>query len=451
MADSTRCQCPDRECRKKTVESVAPSGDGEPQKQTELQKEQERYTQSLRELNARRKVEMMTLDEYNKAYAELNKKALISALSSEDKTVSGGNYAEDLAEKYREAMLAVTAATTREILDEMQQAISKEDIRAEETPILGRRNTTFDYKKSDVDKLREDLDIWDEYKRKLQDAVNSGASYLQGTLDNAMKNVTSLEDALKIAQVKQDVKDFTKELNEGLYSGIKDVASSSDRVVSAFESLRDVMNDVDATAWEQIMAIWNAMTNTVDAFMSIIETIQTITKLTEKLGRAKQAEAAIDTATTATKIVNAETMAAVDTATTATEVTNARTEVAANTAKGASAAGSSAAKLPFPANIIAIGGAIAAAIAAFALIPKFAQGGIITGGPTSGDKILARVNSGEMILNQRQQSNLFRAINSGNIGGAKSLSSTVTTKVRAKDIILAINNELKSQGKKPIL
>lgn len=143
--------------------------------------------------------------------------------------------------------------------------------------------------------------------------------------------------------------------------------------------------------------------------------------------------------------------AAVDTATTATEVTNAGTEVAANTAKGASAAGASAAKLPFPANIIAIGGAIAAAIAAFALIPKFAQGGIITGGPTSGDKILARVNSGEMILNQRQQSNLFKAINSGNIGGAKSLSSTVTTRVRAKDLILAINNELKSQGKKPIL
>ena len=236
-----------------------------------------------------------------------------------------------------------------------------------------------------------------------------------------------------------------------MYSGIKDVASSSDRVVSAFENLRDVMNDVDATAWEQIMAIWNAMTNTVDAFMSIIETIQTITELTEKLGMAKKAEAVIDTATTATKVANAETEAAVDTATTATEVTNAGTEVAANTAKGASAAGASAAKLPFPANIIAIGGAIAAAIAAFALIPKFAQGGIITGGPTSGDKILARVNSGEMILNQRQQSNLFKAINSGNIGGTKSLSSTVTTRVRAKDLILAINNELKSQGKKPIL
>jgi len=88
---------------------------------------------------------------------------------------------------------------------------------------------------------------------------------------------------------------------------------------------------------------------------------------------------------------------------------------------------------------------------AASMVPKFAQGGIITGGSTSGDKILARVNAGEMILNQRQQSNLFRAINSGNIGGTKSLSSTVTTRVRAKDLILAINNELKSQGKKPIL
>lgn len=436
---------------KKTAENVAPSGDGELPKQTELQKEQERYAQSLRELNARRKVEMMTLDEYNKAYAELNKKALISALSSEDKTVSGGNYAKDLAEKYREAMLAVTAATTQEILDEMQQAISKEDIRAEEAPILGRRDTTFDYKKSDVDKLREDLDIWDEYKRKLQDAVNSGASYLQGTLNNAMKNVTSLEDALKIAQVKQDVKDFTKELNEGLYSGIKDVASSSDRVVSAFENLRDVMNDVDATAWEQIMAIWNAMTNTVDSILSVIHTVESIARISEKLSGAKEQDSPEGQAT---KIVAAK---AAEVA--ANEIAT-ESEIQASRRKTESAAAEMAAKstaayagIPF-----AGAGLAAAQIAAMtamiqtaaSMVPKFAQGGIVTGGSTSGDKILARVNSGEMILNQRQQSNLFRAINSGNIGGAKSLSSTVTTKVRAKDLILAINNELKSQGKKTI-
>ena len=90
------------------------------------------------------------------------------------------------------------------------------------------------------------------------------------------------------------------------------------------------------------------------------------------------------------------------------------------------------------------------AMIAAAAIPKFATGGIITGGPTSGDKILARVNAGEMILNQGQQSRLFEAINSGNLGGGGNMSSTVTTRVRAKDLILTINNELKSQGKKPI-
>lgn len=74
----------------------------------------------------------------------------------------------------------------------------------------------------------------------------------------------------------------------------------------------------------------------------------------------------------------------------------------------------------------------------------------MTGGPSSGDKMLARVNAGEMILNQGQQSRLFEAINSGRLGGGGNISSSVTTRVRAKDLILTINNELKSQGKKPI-
>ena len=114
-----------------------------------------------------------------------------------------------------------------------------------------------------------------------------------------------MEDALKLAQVREDIKSFSKELNEGIYSGIKDVASSSDRMVSAFENLRDVMNDVDASGWERIMAVWNAMTNTIDGIMSIIKTIETLTELTNKLARAKEAEAVIDKATADEKVVNA--------------------------------------------------------------------------------------------------------------------------------------------------
>jgi tape measure domain-containing protein len=50
--------------------------------------------------------------------------------------------------------------------------------------------------------------------------------------------------------------------------------------------------------------------------------------------------------------------------------------------------------------------AVGGVLAAFASIPKFATGGIIGGSSYSGDKLLARVNSGEMIFNQKQQANL---------------------------------------------
>ena len=193
------------------------------------------------------------------------------------------------------------------------------------------------------------------------------------------------------------------------------------------------------------------MASVVDGILSVAKTIESITELTNKLAKAKEAEAAIDTATTSQKVSNAATGAAATVAATTIEKEAAKTEVAANTAKGASAVGASAAKkLPWPISLIAIGGAIAAALALFAAIPKFARGGVVTGGPSSGDKMLARVNAGEMILNQGQQSRLFEAINSGRLGGGGNISSSVTTRVRAKDLILTINNELKSQGKKPI-
>lgn len=373
-------------------------------------------------------------------------------MSSTDKSVTNSGFVKKLAQEYGKAMQDITISTSSAIMDSIQEELKKEElsVEVEATPVLGKRNTTFDYKKTNVDILREELDIWDEYKQKIQEAVSTGAEGLQEDLNNAIRNVDSLSDKLELAQLKQDIKDLSKELNDSIYSGIKDIASSSDRIVNAFQNLNDVMSDTDASGWERIMAVWNAMVNAIDGLMSIAKTIQTITELTNKLSKAKESEAAIDTATTATKVTNAKTGALATVAAAGAEKTAATTEVAANTAKGASSAGASAAKLPFPWNIVAIGSAIAAAIAAFAVIPKFANGGIITGGPSSGDKILVRANGGEMMLNQRQQSNLFKAINSGRLGSGNGLHSTVTTGVRAKDLILVINNELKSQGKKTI-
>lgn len=480
---------------------VIPPDDDE--KQTVLQKQQESYKKQYEELNAELEIGKITQAEYNKALGELNIKMFTQAKGTGDKEVLESEYfrnlktaaekaianqdknaalvefekvQKDYNAKVREVQqqqakglasqkkldesiislsieAAKSAAGIKGIGKEADLFIAVMQLNAKllSSPIkMKPRDTTFDYKKSSADIASEKLDKAKEYAEKLKERYRELGQEISDEIANGIANVPTLEDALKLAQVREDIKSFSKELNEGIYSGIKDVASSSDRMVSAFENLRDVMNDVDASGWERIMAVWNAMTNTIDGIMSICKTIETLTELTNKLARAKEAEAAIDKVAADEKVVNAAKGVAATIAETQVEKSAATTEVAANTAKGASAAGASAAKLPFPWNIVAIGGAIAAAIAAFAVIPKFAGGGIVTGGPSSGDKILARVNAGEMILNARQQSNLFDAINSGQLGGNKTLSSTVTTKVRSKDLILTINNELKSQGKKPI-
>lgn len=68
-----------------------------------------------------------------------------------------------------------------------------------------------------------------------------------------------------------------------------------------------------------------------------------------------------------------------------------QTLIAAKTAEGAAAAGAEAAKTPLVGWLL-VGGAIAAALAAFAAIPSFNDGGIFQSPFTTGDKNLARLN-----------------------------------------------------------
>lgn len=92
--------------------------------------------------------------------------------------------------------------------------------------------------------------------------------------------------------------------------------------------------------------------------------------------------------------------------------------IAAKQAEATAAGTASAAALPFPANIAAMASVIATVVSLFASIPKaFAEGGIVGGNSIHGDTMLARVNSGEMILNHSQQSNLYRTLKNGNVGG----------------------------------
>lgn len=67
-----------------------------------------------------------------------------------------------------------------------------------------------------------------------------------------------------------------------------------------------------------------------------------------------------------------------------------------------------------------LGAGLAAVATTIATIKGFADGGIIEGSSYHGDRIIASLNAGEMVLNRKQQANLFRALDNGiasNIGG----------------------------------
>lgn len=66
-------------------------------------------------------------------------------------------------------------------------------------------------------------------------------------------------------------------------------------------------------------------------------------------------------------------------------------------------------------------------------------GGIIDGNSIHGDKVLARVNSGEMVLNKRQQSNLFRQLNNAT-NNASALGGNVTFTVHGSELVGVIDN-----------
>lgn len=94
-------------------------------------------------------------------------------------------------------------------------------------------------------------------------------------------------------------------------------------------------------------------------------------------------------------------------------------------------------------------------------ISQFATGGIVGGNQTSGDKVLVRVNSGEMILNAAQQARLFAIANGAavqgvsvntarlqGIGSDMGAKFSINGRLRGRDIVMAVANETRGNRRR---
>lgn len=331
-------------------------------------------------------------------------------------------------------------------------------------PARQKRSKTFDYNKSKSDIFEEEAEISRNHADELEEAINDIVSSYdkiedasdavkaklaewRQELSIARKEAASLEEAMNLAKVQEDIDELEKSINSTLYNGLKNGAQSLDRVIKGMESLRDVMESTDSTGWEKFMAVFNELVQIVETCVSAFQTLDAIRAATNKKEQAELSLEAQKVALLEREIALREALRiqrAAETKETekaaAANLAEASTaKVAASAKAGEAVAGATAsgAKLPFPYNLAAIAAGIAAVLAALAAMSKFANGGIVGGNSWSGDKQMARVNSGEMILNKAQQRNLWELAN-----GKAGTSGQVNFKIRGADLVGVLNNEM---------
>jgi TP901 family phage tail tape measure protein len=286
-----------------------------------------------------------------------------------------------------------------------------------------------------------------------------GKEEAQAQIADLNKQLESLGAGLKPIEIDVDSKSFEKAMGriKDAWSGVQGIGDGVENITSALEG--------DKNAWEAISGV-------ISGFISIAEGIQGIVTVVKMLTGATQAHTVAKTAeATATGTSTAATIA--DTAASAANTAVKSGEAVAEVTK-------SGAQLPFPANLAAIAAGIAAVVAALALVGSFATGGVVGGTSFSGDKLMARVNSGEMILNAQQQARLFAIANGAAVYGAAlgigsewqdglkpsevkaqlqtlqrlaiegqtGTEQRIRLKVRGRDLIEASGNELRSTRKR---
>ena len=234
-------------------------------------------------------------------------------------------------------------------------------------------------------------------------------------LDGVKKRIKELQDMLRDTKHPLD-KSQRSEVEKliGSYGQYEKVLRKSDvHLTDLWGDAKGVAGGITSktNALEGGRNAWETLTGVVDGAIQIFQSIAGIVDIVKALTGVTQASAAasgVKASATATETAATTSHTAATAADTAATITN-------TAAKGGMAianATASGASMPFPYNVVAIAAGVAAVVAALASISgAFANGGIVGGSSPSGDKLLARVNSGEMILNGAQQSRLFNFIN----------------------------------------
>ena len=298
---------------------------------------------------------------------------------------------------------------------------------------------------TDLDETKKGSLEWLGKKKQKYQAILETSVVGSPEWKDALANINKLTKQERKIQLQIEVSgmsalDKTFEMLDGFHA--------IDNIVGSFESLTSAIGE-NKNAWEIFMAA-------ISTFESIMAGINTVTEIYNLLSAKSAATKIADAAASGSAAAATSTQAAAE----GTAIAPATAATVANKALEASYLDLASAmifaahaSIPFAGVGIAAGFissmlAIQAATKATTMsMMAFAEGGIVGGSSYSGDRILARVNSHEMILNDRQQRNLFNLLDSDVMPQKGGTNVTVSGVIRGTDLLLVQKNTNKVRSK----
>ena len=293
-------------------------------------------------------------------------------------------------------------------LKELEDKRTKIDV--DDTDSVAKINADIDVMKKDIEKKKIKLGIETEKSEPTIKAEKESDNYTKGSnedkrlsYNNAQTKVSTMKQDFEIGIIGKDEFDSQlKELNSQLENlGLQKIdlevdddgtiVDTSDRLKELKETLQNVTRSMSGECGQM-----------VEQFTQLAEILGD-----ENADSATKAAAGLVTMGEALQKIGGDGMVA--------KVGAVMAAIGQIILGFATASAQAAALGPFG-WIAFLGAGLAAVATTISTIKGFAEGGIIEGASHTGDKVLARVNAGEMVLNKRQQSNLFNLLDGNGIG-----------------------------------
>lgn len=283
-------------------------------------------------------------------------------------------------------------------------------INVDDTDSISKINADIDVMKKDIEKKKIKLGIETEKSEPTIKAEKESDNYTKGSnedkrlsYNNAQTKVSTMKQDFEIGIIGKDEFDSQlKELNSQLEDlGLQKIdlevdddgtiVDTSDRLKELKETLQNVTRSMSGECGQM-----------VEQFAQLAEILGD-----ENADSATKAAAGLVTMGEALQKIGSDGMVA--------KVGAVMAAIGQIILGFATASAQAAALGPFG-WLAFLGAGLAAVATTISTLKGFAEGGIIEGASHSGDKVLARVNAGEMVLNKRQQSNLFNLLDGNGIG-----------------------------------